>query len=191
MSILLAGLLIFLTAHSMRMIAPAWRAQQIARHGENAWKAAIALASLAGLVLIVTGYADTRQAAELWTPPVPARHIAALLTLPAFVLVVAAYVPKNAIRAALGHPMLAGVKLWALAHLIANGRPGDLLLFGALLAWSVADFIASRRRDRNEGRTMPPGSSAGTVATLAIGTLAWGLFAIIGHAWLIGVAPFH
>lgn len=191
MTFLLLGLLLFLGTHSIRIVADGWRTRQLARLGENSWKGFYSVVALAGFVLLVWGYGQTRVAPiDLWNPPPWTRHLAALLTLPAFVLLVAAYVPGNRIKAALGHPMLAGTKLWAFAHLISNGRLGDVLLFGAFMAWSVACFIAARRRDRSAGTRYPAGGLAGDAIVLIVGVIAWGLFAIWGHAWLIGVAPF-
>ncbi|MBI3523445.1 MAG: NnrU family protein [Betaproteobacteria bacterium] len=192
MTILLLGLLIFFSVHSVRIVADGWRTQQIARLGENRWKGLYSLVSLIGLGLIVWGYSLTRGAPDLWTPPVWTHYLAALLTLPAFVLLTAAYVPGSRIKAAIGHPMLAGVKLWAFAHLIANGRPGDVLLFGSFLAWSVIAFVSARRRDRAAGaRTnASPGTLSGDALVVVIGLVAWALFAFYGHAWLIGVQPF-
>jgi len=192
MEMLLFGLLLLLGSHSVRIVADGWRARQLARLGERRWKGLYALASLAGFALIVWGYGQARIApVELWNPPLGTRHLAALLTLPAFVLLVAAYVPGNRLKAALGHPMLAGTQLWAFAHLIANGRLADVVLFGAFLAWSTAAFVSSRRRDRRSGTSHP--AQAGAVrdaATIAAGLAAWAAFALWGHAWLIGVAPF-
>ena len=91
----------------------------------------------------------------LWTPPVWTRHAAALLTLPAFILLAAAYVPRNAIKARLGHPMLLGTKLWAAAHLLANGNVADVLLFGGFLVWATLCFRAAKGRDRAAGTTYP------------------------------------
>lgn len=191
MSFLILGLLLFLGTHSIRMIADDWRTRQIARLGERPWKALYALVSLLGFVLLVWGYGLTRDApVELWHPPQWTHHVVALLTLPAFVLLVAAYVPRNRIKATLGHPMLAGVKLWAFAHLLANGRLGDVLLFGGFLAWAVADFISARRRDRAAGTRYPAGTAARDAMAVAIGLVAWAWFAVSGHLWLIGVAPF-
>ncbi|MBK7472973.1 MAG: NnrU family protein [Betaproteobacteria bacterium] len=190
METLLAGLLIFLGAHSVRIVAPGWRERRIAQLGANGWKGLYSLVSLAGLVLIVWGYGMTRGVPELWSPPVWTRHLASLLTMVSFVLVTAAYVPKNRIKAALGHPMVAGVKIWAFAHLISNGRPGDIVLFGAFMVWAIVTFLAARRRDRAAGTRYPPGALAGDLLVVAIGLAAWALFAFDGHQWLIGVRPF-
>lgn len=189
MTILLLGPLVFLGAHSVRILADGWRSRQIASLGENRWKGLYSLVSLAGLALLVWGYGMTRAAPELWNPPLWTRHLAALLTPPAFVLLVATYVPGSRIKAAIGHPMLAGAKLWALAHLLANGRPGDVALFGAFLAWAVLAFIAARRRDRAAGVKYAPGSVSGDARVLGIDAAAWALFAFYGHVWLIGVQP--
>jgi uncharacterized membrane protein len=184
---LLAGLLVFLGAHCVRIVAPGWRLRQIAQLGENPWKGLYSLVSLAGLVLIAWGYGQTRGASDWWSPPLWTRHVAAVLTIPSFVLLTAAYVPRNHFKTALGHPMVAGVNLWAFAHLLANGRPGDMLLFGAFLAWTIVAFVVMRRRDRAAGTRYPTGTLSGDLLAAAIGLLAWALFALYGHQWLIGV----
>jgi uncharacterized membrane protein len=191
MTTLLAGLVLFLGAHSVRIFADGWRGAQIARAGTGAWKAIYSIVSLAGFAMIVWGYGQTRLApVDLWFPPAWTRHAAALLTLPAFVLLAAAYVPGTRIKAAVGHPMVAGVKVWAFAHLLSNGRLGDLVLFGAFLAWAIADFIASRRRDRAAGTRHAVGPGSRDVLAVAIGVVAWAAFAFVLHGWLIGVRPF-
>ena len=191
MTALILGLFIFLGAHSVRMVADGWRARHIARLGEMRWKGLYSLASVAGLALIVWGYGLTRGAPlDLWLPPPWTRHVTALLTLPAFILIVAAYVPGNSFKTAIGHPMLAGVKLWALAHLISNGRLGDVLLFGAFLVWAAFAFHAARRRDRAAGVQRAPGTPARNAATIGVGVIAWAGFAAFLHAWLIGVSAF-
>ena len=187
---LLLGLLIFLGTHSLRIVADDWRSRAVARIGLWPWKALYGLASLAGFALIVRGFAQARLApVVLWTPPVAMRHLAALLTLVAFVLFVAAYVPANALKARLRHPLILSVKVWALAHLLANGQLVHLLLFGAFLLWAILDFRAARRRDRRNPPAPLPGSAAGTVATVLAGIAAWAGFALWGHQHLIGVAP--
>lgn len=187
---LLLGLLLFLGTHSMRIVADGWRTRQSAKLGEMGWKGVVSVAALAGFVLLVWGYGETRAAPiDLWNPPVWTRHLTVLLMLPAFILLVAAYVPGNRIKAAVGHPMVAGTKLWAFAHLISNGRLSDVLLFGAFLAWAVMSFIAARKRDRIAGTRYPTAGIARDIAVLAVGVVGWGWFAKWGHAWLIGVAP--
>jgi uncharacterized membrane protein len=191
MTTLLAGLVLFLGAHSVRIFADGWRSAQIARAGTGAWKAIYSIVSLAGFAMIVWGYGQTRLApVDLWFPPAWTRHAAALLSLPAFILLAAAYVPGTRIKAAVGHPMVAGVKLWAFAHLLSNGRLGDVVLFGAFLAWAIADFIASRRRDRAAGTRHAVGPVSKDVLAVAIGVVAWAAFAFALHGWLIGVRPF-
>lgn len=190
MAILIVGLLLFLGAHSSRMVANEWRRSQIARHGETRWKLTYTAVSVIGLVLVVIGYGQARiDPMWLWYPPFWARHAALLLTIPAFILLVAAYVPANGIRARLGHPMLAGVKVWAVSHLLANGTLADLLLFGSFLVWSIAGFAILRRRDRAAGITPPPGSLKGTLITVVLGTLFWYVFAVYLHVQLMGVNP--
>ena len=126
----------------------------------------------------------------LWTPPVWTRHVAALLNLPAFILLAAANLRGNFIKAAVGHPMVLGVTVWAFAHLIANGTLADVVLFGSFLVWAVVDFGASRRRDRRERTRYPAGTRARNAVTVVIGVALYVVFAFWLHAWLIGVDPF-
>jgi uncharacterized membrane protein len=186
---LLAGMLLFFLPHSIRLVADDWRTRQIARLGEARWKGLYALVSLIGFVLMVWSYPATRMAESLWALTPGARHVAGLLTLPAFILITAAYVPGNRLKAVIGHPMLAGVVLWGIAHLLTNGRPADLLLFGGFTLWATLTFLACRRRDAAN----PPRKSGHTgrdLIVFAIGGGAWATFVFIGHAQLIGVSPF-
>lgn len=191
MTILVLGLLIFLGVHSVRIVADPWRGAMLARLGENGWKGVYSLVALAGFALLVWGYGQARQApVVLWTPPVAMRHLAALLTAIAFVCIAAAYVPRNAIKARLHHPMLLGVKTWALAHLLANGTLADVLLFGGFLVWAIVCFASSRRRDRANGTVYPAGTASGTAIIVVVGLAAWAAFAFWLHGMLIGVRPF-
>jgi uncharacterized membrane protein len=188
---LVLGLVLLLGVHSTRLIAPGLRDAGVARLGLLPWKILYAVLSLIGLVLIVQGYGEARMAPMLlWAPPVWTRHLAALLTLPAFVLMACAYVPGTRIRAKLGHPMVAGVKIWAFAHLIANGTLADLLLFGSFLVWSVVMFATLRRRDRAAGLRRPAGSASRDAIAIVAGIVGWAVFAGWLHLALIGVKPF-
>jgi uncharacterized membrane protein len=189
-TLLVVGLLVFLGVHSVRIFADDWRSARIAALGERKWKLAYTVLSLAGFVLIVYGYAQARQATPLlYDPPLWARHAAAALTLIAFVLIAAAYVRGTHIKARVGHPMVLGVKVWALAHLLANGTLADVVLFGSFLAWAVLDYIASRRRDRAAGVTYPAGPWSRDAIALVAGIVAWWVFAFMLHGPLIGVRP--
>jgi uncharacterized membrane protein len=191
MLVFLIGLILFLGAHSVRIVADDWRSARIAQWGEGAWKGLYSVVSIIGLVLLVWGYGQTRTAPiDLWQPPMFTRHLASLLTLPAFILLAAAYVPGTRIRARLGHPMVLGVKLWALAHLLANGRLADLLLFGGFLLWAVADFRAARARDRRDGVVRTAGPASRDAIAVLVGIGAWAAFAFVLHGSLIGVMPF-
>lgn len=191
MTYLVLGLVIFLGVHSVRIVADGWRARMLQRLGEGGWKGLYSLASLLGFALIVWGFGQARQQPVLlWSPPVAMRHMASLLTLISFVLLAAAYVPGNGIKARLHHPMVLGVKTWALAHLLANGNVAHVLLFGAFLVWAVLSFSAARRRDRAAGTQYAAGRTGATLLTLAVGAGAWVAFALWLHGMLIGVRPF-
>jgi uncharacterized membrane protein len=188
---LLLGLVIFLGSHSVRIFAEPWRGARIAAMGLNAWKGVYSIVSILGFVLIVWGYGVARGAPViLFSPPVWTKHVAALLTIPAFILLAAAYVPGTRIKRAVGHPMIAGVKAWAFAHLLANGTLADVVLFGAFLVWAIVDYIAARRRDRAAGTVYVVGPVTRDVAAVVVGLVAWAAFAFWLHAVLIGVRPF-
>lgn len=190
MNLLIAGLVLFIAAHSTRIFAEGWRERQIERFGEKPWKLLVTVVSIAGFVMIVAGYGEARLTPlPLWEPPLWTRHLSLLLNLLAFILLTAAYVPRNLIKEKIGHPMIAGVKTWALAHLLANGNLADGLLFGSLLAWAVLDFRAARRRDR--AQEAPPGDATllGTFVALGVGVLAWYVFLTWLHVRWIGVNP--
>lgn len=189
MQLLILGLAIFLGVHSIRIFAEGWRNARLAAMGELAWKSAYSVASLIGLVLIVKGYGEARLSPTLlWVSPTWAAHLAALLTMLSFVLLTAAYVPGNAIKLRLKHPMVLGVKVWALAHLLANGTLADVVLFGSFLAWAILCFRSARRREA--APAAGPASPLATALTVAIGLGTWAAFAVWGHAALIGVQPF-
>lgn len=188
MTVLLLGIILFMAAHSVRIVADGWRAAQIARIGLGPWKGIYSLISVVGLVLIVWGYGATRGGAELWQAPTWLRPVSSLLMLVSFILIAAAYIPRNRIQTAVGHPMTAGVKVWAVAHLMTNTRTGDLVLFGVLLVWAVLVFRAARRRDRASGRREAPGSWPMAMVAIVAGAAAWAVFARVLHPMLIGVS---
>jgi uncharacterized membrane protein len=143
-----------------------------------------------GFILLIVGYDQARLTPiVLWEPPIWTRHLALLLNLLAFILLAAAYVPRNSIKAKIGHPMIAGVKIWAFAHLIANGTLADVLLFGGFLLWAVVDFRASRRRDRMNATVYPSGAMVNTLVTLVVGLGAGVVFMLWLHARWVGVSP--
>ncbi|MGC4366339.1 NnrU family protein [Hydrogenophaga sp. R2] len=193
MTWLIVGLVLFLGVHSVSIVAPMARDRWAGALGENGWKGLYSVLSLAGLVLIAMGYGAAREAPViLYTPPAGLRHLAALLMLPVFILLLAAYLPGRIQRAA-RHPMLAAVKFWALAHLLANGSLADVLLFGGFLAWAVADRISVKRRAAAGLRVGPPLKLSGPDRDLwAVigGLLVYGVFAGWAHGALFGVRPF-
>jgi uncharacterized membrane protein len=191
MLLLILGLVLFLGIHSVRIVADGLRSRVIAGRGPLAWKGLYSVLAIAGFVLICVGFGQARQhPVLLWSPPRWTHDLAALLTLVAFVLVTAAYVPANGIKARLKDPMILGVKSWAAAHLLANGTLADVVLFGSFLAWAVLDFRAARQRRRAGTEPAIAAPLRGRSAiTVVVGALAWMLFAFHLHLWLIGVMP--
>lgn len=196
MSLLLLGLVLFIGSHSVRIVAEDWRNRVRSRLGEKLYQGLYSLTSLVGFVLIVYGFSLVRvDSPMLWVPPVAMRHVASLLMLLSMILLVAAHVPHNAIKDRLHHPMVLSVKVWALAHLLANGRLVDAILFGAFLVWAVLVFRAARQRDRVVEDLVPASDELEQVATpttmkvMVIGALVWAVLLLGGHAWLFGVSP--
>jgi uncharacterized membrane protein len=188
---LVAGLVMFLGVHSVRIFAEDWRGRTRTAVGEGAYKGVYSLLSLAGFALLVWGFGVARETpVVLWIPPLGMRHASSLFTLCAFILLAAAYVPGNGIKARFHHPMVLGVKAWALGHLMANGNLAHVVLFGSFLAWGVLDFISSRRRDRAMGAMYPAGKLSATATTVAVGAVVWAAFAFKLHGLLIGIKPF-
>jgi uncharacterized membrane protein len=187
MPILIAGLVIFLGVHSLMIVAPQVRAQARARLGEGPWKVVYSLVALLGFVLIVYGFGVARQSPTvLYTPPHWMRHVTFLVMLPVFPLLLAAYLPGR-IKTTMKHPMLAAVKFWALAHLLANGTLADVLLFGGFLAWAVVDRISLKRRTQVIA-TAPPGKFNDAIAIVA-GLILYAFFIGWAHVRLFGVSP--
>jgi uncharacterized membrane protein len=190
MTLLILGLIVFIGAHAFTMARGA-RAWAIARLGEGPYKGLYSLVSLIGLVLIVWGFGEYRASGytQVWNPPVWARHLAVPLVWLSFVAFAAAYLPGR-IRRALKHPMLAGLKIWALAHLLANGDLGSVILFGSVLAWAVIDRISLKRRTDPGAPPIPVGGMRNDVIAV-FGGIA--LYAVLGwwfHPYVIGVPAF-
>jgi uncharacterized membrane protein len=189
MSLLIAGLVLFLGVHSVAIVSPGLRARAIHRMSEGAWKGLYALVSLAGFVLICYGFGLASQTPViLYSPPAWLRQVALVVMLPVFPLLIAAYLPGR-IKTAAKHPMLAAVKLWAFAHLLANGSLADVLLFGGFLAWAVLDRISLKRRSAPQVlRTAPPGPWNDVIAVV-LGLAIYALLIGWAHMRLFGVSP--
>jgi len=188
MSVLIVGLLLFFAIHSVAIVNVSWRDSVAARIGEWPWKGLYALVAIAGFVLIVWGYGFARQdPIILYLPPAWLRHVSAALLLFVFPLLLAAYLPGR-IQAATKHPMLAATKIWAFAHLLANGTLADVLLFGSFLAWAVADRISMKTRQQRPILSAPPSKMNDAIA-IVIGLVLYLVFVLGLHMRLFGVAP--
>lgn len=190
MSYLILGLMIFLGAHSVRIVADDWRTRTRSRIGELAWRGLFSATSMIGLSLLIWGFGLSReQPVQLWNPPLAMRHTALLLTLLSFVFISATYVPNNAIKGRLHHPLVLAVLLWSAAHLMANGNLAHTVLFGSFLLWSILSFTAARRRDRVARTAYPGGQTGSTALAILLGLCGWGIFNYWLHGLLIGVRP--
>lgn len=185
--ILIAGLVLFLGVHVLTTLRDR-RAALIARLGESGYKILYALISFAGIGLIAWGFSIYRATGwiNVWYPPVAMRHIALALMLPAVILVVASYI-RGRIYTTVKHPMLAGVKLWALLHLLANGDLGSIILFGSVLAWAVYDRISLKRRADPGAPPIPVGGPGNDLIAVAVGVVVYAALAFAFHPLVIGV----
>lgn len=191
MLLLILGLILFLGLHSLRIVAPAARQSLVERLGEGPWKIVHSLASIASLCLLIYGFGVARATTPVvWYPPVWTRHIALLLMIPAMICLIASLMPAGRIKEKVKFPLIVAVKIWALAHLIANGELSSILLFGSFLVWLVVLRISLKRRIA-AGTTVLPVFVSGRYDLIAIAAgLALWVWMIFGlHEWLIGVAP--
>ncbi len=185
--VMILGLVLFFAAHVFTTKREA-RAEAIGKLGEGTYKILYALVSLAGLALIVWGFALYRATGwiDIWYPPKAMKHITIALMLPAVILVVASYL-RGRIYATLKHPMLAGIKLWAAAHLLANGDLGSIILFGSFLGWAVYDRISLKHRTDSGGPPIPVGGVTNDLIAVAVGVVAYLALAFAFHPVVIGV----
>jgi uncharacterized membrane protein len=191
MTLLLLGIVIFLGMHLVRVVAPGLRASVIERQGKGVWMGIYTAISLAGLLLIIYGFGEARAVTGmLYNPPVFVKHISLLLMLLAFICLAAGFLPAGRIAVAVKHPQVLSIKIWALAHLLANGETSSVLLFGSFLAWAVILRISLKRRERAGEKVLPVfRSTSNDLLAVVIGAVAYGLFVWKLHEWLIGVAP--
>lgn len=188
MSILVAGLVIFFAVHSVSIFNEPWRDSMVAKLGEWPWKGVYSLAAIIGFVLVVWGYGLARvDPVVLYSPPMWLRHVSILILAPVFPLLLATYLPGR-IQAATRHPMLVATKLWAVAHLLANGTLADVLLFGSFLVWAVTDRISMKRRTQRRIPGAPPSMFNDSIVVL-LGLVFYAAFVLWLHTWLIGVSP--
>ena len=184
---MIVGLALFLGAHTLTTQRDL-RARIIGSMGASGYKIGYALVSFAGLALIVWGFAHYRATGwiDVWYPPKAFKHIAVALMLPAVIMVVAAYI-RGRIYTVLKHPMLAGVKLWAFAHLLANGDLGSIILFGSFLGWAVFDRISLKHRADAGAPPIPVGGPTNDLIAVAVGIIAYLALAFVFHPVVIGV----
>ena len=190
LAILILGLVVFIGAHVFVTLRGE-RAALIARLGENTYKIAFSVVSAIGIGLIAWGFARYRADGwiNVWNPPIGMRHLATFLLWPAMIMIVAAYARGHIYRV-LRHSMLAGTKLWALAHLMANGDLGSIILFGSILAWAVYDRISLKRRSDAGGPPIPVGGRHADVVAVVGGSVLYVLLATVFHRYVIGMPIF-
>ncbi|PRD45668.1 NnrU family protein [Phyllobacterium phragmitis] len=190
MLILILGLLIFLGIHSVQIVAPQWRKAKIAEWGEGKWKGLYSVVAAIGFILIVWGFSLARPTAPfLYEPPVWMKHITLSLMVFSFIFLAISQMPAGRMKSRIRHPMLVAVKIWALAHLLANGDLASLILFLSVLAWAVWDRIAVKRRERAEGAAViASGPVINDVLAIGVGLVLYALFVWKLHEWLIGVS---
>ena len=187
---MILGLVLFFGVHTLTTQREL-RARVIASSGEGGYKIGYSLVSALGLVLIVWGFAHYRATGwiDVWQPPTAFKHLTVALMLPAVILVVASYI-RGRIYTKLKHPMLTGVKLWAAAHLLANGDLGSIILFGSFLGWAVFDRISLKHRADSGAPPIPVGGPGNDLIAVAVGLVAYLALAFAFHPVVIGVPVF-
>lgn len=184
---LVAGLILFHTLHSVRMVAPAWRDGKMASMGEGKWKGAYSLVSIIALVILIWGYSLARQDFNfVYAPPSWGLHLALLLMAASFVSLMIFNLPAGVLKPKLKHPMLLSIMLWSIAHLLVNGDMASFLLFGSFLGWAIINRVAVARRSD----PLPAaGPIRNDIIAIVTGLGLWVLFIWVAHEWLFGVAP--
>ena len=186
MTTLVIGLALFLGVHSVSIVNATWRDSVVARIGKGPWQGLYSLVAVAGLALIVYGYGVARQTPVLlYVPPLWLRHLTLVLMVPVFVLFLAPYFPGR-IKTKARHPMILATKLWALAHLLANGSLADVVLFGSFIAWAGMDRVSMKQRETREVPGVPP-SRWNDLVVLTLGLIIYAVFIGGAHLRLIGV----
>jgi uncharacterized membrane protein len=190
MALLVLGLVLFIGTHVFVTLREP-RAAVIRGIGEWPYKGAIALISILGVVLIGYGFGKYRQSGwiDVWNPPHWAHYITQLLMWPASIFVVAAYIRGNIWRT-LKHPMLVGIKTWAVAHLISNGDLGSIILFGSFLAWAGYDRVALKHRQDAGAPPLPVHGRRNDVIAIVVGTVLYLLLGLVFHPLVVGRAVF-
>jgi uncharacterized membrane protein len=185
--VMILGIVLFFGVHTLTTQREL-RARLIASTGEGSYKVGYALASAAGLALIIWGFARYRATGwiDIWYPPTALKHITVALMLPAVIMVVASYI-RGRIYTTLKHPMLTGIKLWAATHLLANGDLGSILLFGSFLGWAVFDRISLKHRTDTGAPPIPVGGPGNDLIAVAVGLVAYLALAFAFHPVVIGV----
>lgn len=191
MFLLVISLILFFATHSLRLIAPGFRARMIAGMGEGPFKGVYSLVSIVTIAFVAYAFGQARQVTGmLYYPPVWMSHIALTLMLFAMICLAAACLPAGHIVAKTKHPLILAVKIWATAHLLANGETSSVILFASFLAWGVVMRILLKRRARaGEVVSRSFVSARYDIAAVVLGIVLWAALIWKLHEWLIGVQP--
>jgi uncharacterized membrane protein len=188
MPMFLVGLVLFIGLHLSRVLVPNIRASLVSNFGVNVYRGLYSVLSIAALVILIYGFGLARQETGfLYEPAFYLAHITLLLMLIAFIVLVAGFLPTGYIALYTKHPQVLAVKIWAFAHLLANGETVQVILFSAFLAWGVILRISYARRERR-GEIAPRVYKSWTydVIAIVVGLIIYGLFFMGLHEMLIG-----
>ena len=187
---LVLGLVLFIGTHVFVTLRGA-RAAVINTIGEWPYKALVAILSVVGILLIGFGFGKYRASGwiDVWYPPRWTYYVTQLLMWPASIFVVAAYIRGNIWRQ-LKHPMLVGIKTWAVAHLISNGDLGSIILFGSFLLWAGYDRVSLKYRTDPGSPALPVNGRRNDVIAIVVGTVLYLLLGLVFHPLVVGRAVF-
>lgn len=175
MTSLILGLVLWTAGHFFKRAMPGVRASM-----GNAGKGVIAVVLVLSVYLMVSGYRSAEYV-EVWNPPFWAIHVTDLFMVFAVGLFVLAH-SKSRLRGKIRHPMLAGVRVWAGAHLLVNGDLASVVLFGGLFVWALAEVIVLNRTEP-EWKPYAQGTKAGDIRLAVISIVVFAAIAGV-HYWL-------
>ena len=186
MGLLVAGVVVWMIVHLAPALAPSFRQDMIDKMGSKPYRGLFALVIFGSLLMIILGWRSTPETG-LYLLPEWTRIVVLFLMIGAFILIGAANY-QTAIRRVIRHPMLTGVILWSISHLISNGTTRALVLFGGLGIWAILEIVLINRRDGDYTKPISPGIS-GELKGVFISGVLFGVVYYL-HPYFTGVTPF-
>ncbi len=187
MLVFVLGLAIFFAVHLVPVLAPAFRDGIVERMGKSRWMIIYSALSLAGFVIMVFGWGQFRPVApQLYEPPSWGRDVTMSLVWLSFILFALPRRKPGRILSLVRHPMVTGVILWSIGHLLANGDQASVILFGSFLVFALLSRITKFSSDVDGPQFV---SYRSDIVGIVAGTVLYAIFVLWIHLWLFGVSP--